>query len=223
MAQYTHLFGGNIETNVSVAVAYGFGASSGAPFSVSDFGSIAPGAIGNSAWFEYGARVGYRFNDRLVVDAFLLGTAGGEAGNFVHGGVGVRYSFRLRSDGKWRCQNRFLNTIRRARHAGLCHNCAAGDRSRRSFDAMMAERNVTRATRYDGLSQAAMSKALNRLRHLLDDRIFELHLRGFRSTIGETATSLRQPLVLVCAATVHGGFRHSAAFVIAGRFACSDR
>ena len=92
-AQYTHLFGGNIETNVSVAVAYGFGASSGAPFSVSDFGSIAPGAIGNSAWFEYGARVGYRFNDRLVVDAFLIGTAGGEAGNFVHGGVGVRYSF----------------------------------------------------------------------------------------------------------------------------------
>jgi hypothetical protein len=78
---------------VSVAVAYGFGASSGAPFSVSDFGSIAPGAIGNSAWFEYGARVGYRFNDRLVVDAFLIGTAGGEAGNFVHGGVGVRYSF----------------------------------------------------------------------------------------------------------------------------------
>jgi hypothetical protein len=92
-AQYTHLFGGNIETNVSVAVAYGFGASSGAPFSVSDFGAIAPGAIGNSAWFEYGARVGYRFNDRLVVDAFLIGTAGGEAGNFVHGGVGVRYSF----------------------------------------------------------------------------------------------------------------------------------
>jgi DNA-binding transcriptional LysR family regulator len=44
---------------------------------------------------------------------------------------------------------------------------------------MMAERNVTRAIRYNGLSQPAMSKALNRLRHLLDDRIFELHLRGF--------------------------------------------
>ena len=26
--------------------------------------------------------------DRLVVDAFVLGTAGGLAGNFVHGGVG---------------------------------------------------------------------------------------------------------------------------------------
>lgn len=41
------------------------------------------------------------------------------------------------------------------------------------FDALMAERHVTRAARYNGLSQPAMSKALNRLRHLLDDRLFE--------------------------------------------------
>jgi hypothetical protein len=91
--QYTHLFNGNIEVNVSAAVAYGFGAGAGAPFNVFQFGTIAPGAIADSAWFEYGARLGYRFTDRLVVDGFLLGTAGGLAGNFVHGGVGVRYSF----------------------------------------------------------------------------------------------------------------------------------
>src|SRR5471032_3539363 len=42
------------------------------------------------------------------------------------------------------------------------------------FDALMAERNVTRAAQHNGLSQPAMSKALNRLRHLLDDRLFEL-------------------------------------------------
>jgi hypothetical protein len=60
----------------------------GAPFNVSDFGTIAPGAIADSAWFEYGGRLGYRMTDRLVVDAFLLGTAGGFAGNFVHGGAG---------------------------------------------------------------------------------------------------------------------------------------
>jgi len=41
------------------------------------------------------------------------------------------------------------------------------------FDALMAERHVTRAARHNGLSQPAMSKALNRLRHLLDDRLFE--------------------------------------------------
>ena len=92
-AQYTHLFNGNIEVNVGGALAYGFGAGAGAPFNISQFGTIAPGAISNSAWFEYGARVGYRMTDRLVVDAFVLGTAGGLAGNFVHGGVGVRYSF----------------------------------------------------------------------------------------------------------------------------------
>ena len=41
------------------------------------------------------------------------------------------------------------------------------------FDALMAERHVTRAAAYNGLSQPAMSKALNRLRHLLGDRLFE--------------------------------------------------
>src|SRR5271155_5658919 len=41
------------------------------------------------------------------------------------------------------------------------------------FDALMAERHVTRAALHNGLSQPAMSKALNRLRHLLDDRLFE--------------------------------------------------
>jgi len=41
------------------------------------------------------------------------------------------------------------------------------------FDALMAERHVTRAAHHNGLSQPAMSKALNRLRHLLDDRLFE--------------------------------------------------
>jgi DNA-binding transcriptional LysR family regulator len=41
------------------------------------------------------------------------------------------------------------------------------------FDALMAERHVTRAAQFNGLSQPAMSKALNRLRHLLDDRLFE--------------------------------------------------
>lgn len=41
------------------------------------------------------------------------------------------------------------------------------------FDALMAERHVTRAAQHNGLSQPAMSKALNRLRYLLGDRLFE--------------------------------------------------
>ena len=92
-AQYTHLFNGNIEANVSGAVAYGFGAGSGSRSTSTDFGPIAPGALPNTAWFEYGARVGYRVNNIMVVDAFVLGTAGGEVGTTVHGGIALRVAF----------------------------------------------------------------------------------------------------------------------------------
>lgn len=42
-----------------------------------------------------------------------------------------------------------------------------------AFDALLVERNVTRAGRRIGLSQPALSKALQRLRYLFDDRLFE--------------------------------------------------
>src|SRR5437667_9261048 len=40
------------------------------------------------------------------------------------------------------------------------------------FDAVMQERNVTRAGQKIGLSQPAMSHALNRLRYMLKDQLF---------------------------------------------------
>lgn len=91
--QITHLFNGNIETNLSGAVAYGFGAGAGQAVSVYGFGPIAPNALPNTTWLEYGARLGYRYSDRLVIDAFVVGTAFGEVGATLHGGLGVRYSF----------------------------------------------------------------------------------------------------------------------------------
>ncbi len=92
-AQITHLFNGNIEANVSGAVAYGFGAGAGSAVNVYDFGPIAPNALPNTTWAEWGARLGYRYSDRLVIDAFVVGTAFGEVGTTVHGGIGLRYSF----------------------------------------------------------------------------------------------------------------------------------
>ena len=91
--QYTHLFNGNIEVNVSAAVAYGFGAGSGNQFSVVDFGTISPYPIANSYWLEYGGRVGYRLPNKMVLDAFLLGTAFGEIGKTLHGGAALRLFF----------------------------------------------------------------------------------------------------------------------------------
>ena len=50
------------------------------------------------------------------------------------------------------------------------------------FDALMAERNVTRAAERNGLSQPGVSKALNRLRHMFDDPLFVRHDRSMEPT-----------------------------------------
>src|SRR5579871_1385322 len=50
------------------------------------------------------------------------------------------------------------------------------------FDALMSERNVTRAAARNGLSQPAVSKALGRLRHLFDDPLFVRRDRGMEPT-----------------------------------------
>jgi DNA-binding transcriptional LysR family regulator len=50
------------------------------------------------------------------------------------------------------------------------------------FDALMAERNVTRAAARNGLSQPAVSKALNRLRAMFDDPLFVRRDRAMEPT-----------------------------------------
>jgi len=92
-ATYTHLFFGNLEANANGAVAHGFDSSFGSQVSVLSFGSIAPFPILNATWAEFGGRLGYRFSRSLVVDAFALGTLGGEVGRTLHVGLGARYAF----------------------------------------------------------------------------------------------------------------------------------
>lgn len=64
------------------------------------------------------------------------------------------------------------------------------------FDALMAERHVTRAGERIGLSQPAMSAALNRLRRLLKDELFIRRADGMYPTrrAQELAVPLRQAL-----------------------------
>ena len=51
-----------------------------------------------------------------------------------------------------------------------------------AFDAVLAERSVTRAAHRIGLTQPAISHALNRLRHLLKDQLFVWGRGGMRPT-----------------------------------------
>ncbi len=50
------------------------------------------------------------------------------------------------------------------------------------FDTLMRERHVGRAGEALGLTQPAVSHALTRLRHLLDDPLFVKHAKGMRPT-----------------------------------------
>ncbi len=67
------------------------------------------------------------------------------------------------------------------------------------FDALMAERHVTRAGERIGLSQPAVSAALNRLRHLLKDDLFIRRADGMQPTrkAQELAVPLRQALMQI--------------------------
>lgn len=65
-----------------------------------------------------------------------------------------------------------------------------------AFDALMAERNVTRAAQHKGLSQPAMSKALNRLRHLLDDATSSYATDGWSRRL--ELWSWRDPFMALC-------------------------
>jgi DNA-binding transcriptional LysR family regulator len=62
------------------------------------------------------------------------------------------------------------------------------------FDALMTERHVTRAGERIGLSQPAMSAALNRLRYLLKDELFIRRADGMQPT--RRAEELAIPLCL---------------------------
>lgn len=67
------------------------------------------------------------------------------------------------------------------------------------FDAVMRERNVTRAGKRLGLTQSAVSNALNRLRHLVKDDLFVRGADGMMPTTRalELGPSLRKALNMV--------------------------
>ncbi len=93
-AQYTHLITPNLEANVNAALAYGFNSAVGVQTDVAGYGALGANTAPSHAWGEYGARMGYHFTKTLTLDAFVLGTAGAEAGdNTLHGGVGLRFFF----------------------------------------------------------------------------------------------------------------------------------
>jgi DNA-binding transcriptional LysR family regulator len=78
----------------------------------------------------------------------------------------------------------------------------------RVFDALYEERNVTRAAHRLGLTQSAVSHALNRLRFTLGDELFVRGPAGMRATprAAEVGPRIREGLLLLGAALAPGVF-----------------
>lgn len=78
----------------------------------------------------------------------------------------------------------------------------------RIFDVLLEERSVTRAGLRLGLSQSAVSHALNRLRHMLNDELFVRGPGGMRPTVRalEIASEIHAPLATLQAALAPAAF-----------------
>ncbi|MAP94836.1 MAG: hypothetical protein CMK07_07795 [Ponticaulis sp.] len=76
------------------------------------------------------------------------------------------------------------------------------------FDALMIERNTTRAGERIGMSQPAVSKALNRLRYLCQDELFVRSAEGMQPTprAMELSTPVQQALQQISNALEPGEF-----------------
>lgn len=74
------------------------------------------------------------------------------------------------------------------------------------FDALMTERNVTRAARRIALSQPAFSNALSRLRHFLDDELF---IRGPEGMLPTPRALELAPHVRLALTTLEASFEQT--------------
>ena len=89
-AQWTHAWGGRVETTIWGAGAWTFDRSSDARAIVGGIGLIVP-RTESTRWIEYGGRVGCRLSDRFKIDLFANGLKASTATNQAQYGVGVKY------------------------------------------------------------------------------------------------------------------------------------
>ncbi len=91
--QYTHLFGRRVELAIDATVARTFASRSSVNASIDGFGDHTVGT-GEFTYVEPGARISYRVNQRLKVEAFGNVTMAKHAiGSRAHGGFGVSFAF----------------------------------------------------------------------------------------------------------------------------------
>ena len=94
-AQWSVLLGQGFDATLWAAGVYGFNRDSELVASVAGLGALTPAVDDDTAWAEYGARVGYALNSATTLDVFVNGVSGesDDIDTRVHGGAGLRYRF----------------------------------------------------------------------------------------------------------------------------------
>lgn len=83
-----------MDATLWAAGVYGFNRESDLVASVAGIGLLTAVTEDDTAWAEYGARVGYAVTETVTFDVFVNGVSGdGDIGTRVHGGGGLRYRF----------------------------------------------------------------------------------------------------------------------------------
>ena len=91
--QVTHQLSDEVDLGLRMAAARGGKPSSEVSVAVAGMGESVGEAKGAN-WLEYGARLGYRINRRLSVNAFFNGVTGDRyTGHSLHGGLGLKVGF----------------------------------------------------------------------------------------------------------------------------------
>jgi DNA-binding transcriptional LysR family regulator len=80
-----------------------------------------------------------------------------------------------------------------------------------AFEALLAERNITRAARRLAITQPAMSARLGRLRRLFDDQLF-VPARGSRGVVPTSRAVTLEPMLASALDSLRGLVRHERSF-----------
>jgi hypothetical protein len=91
--KWVHAFTQTIDAAIWGAWAHGFSYRDGSQLNIGGVGTLSPQVSGRLNWLEYGARVGYRVNQKAKVSAFVNGVTGGDIGARTHVGVNLEMFF----------------------------------------------------------------------------------------------------------------------------------
>ena len=96
-SQWSHRFYGDWDYTVWTALAWGRAGVDGLDASIAGIGVVSTSMLDSTVWAEFGARLGFKFDEHTSFNAFVDGVfAESDVGQSVHAGLSIRSDLRSR-------------------------------------------------------------------------------------------------------------------------------